>query len=181
MGMATFRVQVFYQRGEGDKWTNVYHVSGADLTGALTAVVGTFVPALLPLLHASCRVVKVLVSSLTDDTFSEAAIEEPGSSAFTDSTLPFFNSVKGLFQTTAFGRPDLKFYKGWLTEALNDSGVITSLDLSDFEDALNAIISSMSVEDYALCSESGDLWTSAVVQPGIQMRQMHRRRRHVVP
>lgn len=181
--MAVFRCQVFYQRGEGDKWTNVYHLSGTTLHGALIAAANTLVPGLLPLLHASCRIVKVLVSSLSDDTFEESSIEQAGTSAFTDSVLPFFNSVKAKFNTSGTGRPDLKFYKGWLTEALNDSGVITSLDLSDFTDALNQLIIDMNSESYDLSSENGDLWSTsgATVQPAIQMRQMHRKRRHVTP
>jgi len=181
--MAVFRCQVFYQRGEGDKWTNVYHLSGADLSGALIAAANELVPGLLPLLHASCRIVKVLVSSMTTDDFVESSIEQAGTSAFTDSMIPFFNCVKAKFNTAGLGRPDLKFYKGWLTEALNDSGVITSLDLSDFTDALNSLIVDMSTAEYSLCSENGDLWSTGgcTLQPAIQMRQMHRKRRHVTP
>jgi len=179
--MATFRVQVFYQRGEGEKWTNVYHADSTTLALVANSVVNVLIPGLLPLLHSSCRITKFLVSSLSDDTFIETPVEEAGTSAFTDSILPFFNCVKAFFTTDALGRPDYKFYKGWLTEALNDSQVITPSDASDFKDALDAIIEAMDADEVPLVSESGDPWLVASVQPAIQMRQMHRRRRPATP
>lgn len=179
--MAVFRVQVFYQRGEGDKWSNVYHLESADIPTAMGDAVTTMAPILTGLLHSSCRLVKILVSSLVDDTFSETVLNSAGTSAFSDSMIPFFNSVKIFFQPSDLGRPDYKFFKGWLTEALNDSGQVTSLDLADFVDALQNMISDMADTDSTLVSENGSEWTTAIGQPAIQMRQMHRKRRHVTP
>jgi hypothetical protein len=179
--VAVSRAQIFYEIVGLGKWSNVYHQEADSLIDARIAWTTAGIPILLGLLHSSAQITRVLVSSLTDDTFTEAAVNESGTSAFSDSRLPLFNSVKALFQTAGLGRPDLKFYKGWLTEALNDSGFITSPDLDDFETALASLIGDMSAEGAQLCSENGDAWGAASVQSAIQMRQMHRKRRHVTP
>jgi len=175
------RVQVFYELPGGEKWSNVYHSDGSSLVAIRIAWVTSAVSHLTTLLHASCVLTKILVSDPDTSDFTEATVNEPGTSAFTDSRLPFFNSVKALFQPNNLGRPDYKFYKGWLTEALNDSGSITPSDAADFETELASLISDMADADATLCSENGDVWMSAVLQPTIQMRQMHRKRRHVTP
>jgi len=178
--MAVFRAQVFYEIVGVGKWTNVYHVDAANLVDADASIVGTLVPQLLPFLHSSGRIVKTLTSSLADDTFIDSSINEAGTSAFTDSRLPLFNSVKVLFDTAGGGRPDYKFLKGWLTEALNDSGQVTPSDADDLDTGLTGAITAMAADDVPLCSEDGSLWSNVSVQPDIQMRQMHRRRRRVV-
>jgi hypothetical protein len=175
--MAVTRLQVFYQIGEGEKWSNVYHVEVSTITDALTAFTSVMQAHLLTLLHSSCRIVKVLSSSLTDDTFQELGVEEAGTSSFTDSRLPLFNCVKVLVSTAGLGRPDIKFMKGWLTEGNSASGSLDTLPLTDFEDEFNAMIGDMNANDTPLTSQTGDLWSTGIVQPTIQMRQMHRRRR----
>jgi len=179
--MATTRLQVFYQLGEGEKWTNVYHTDVDTITDAITAFESVMQSYLLTLLHSSCRIVKVLASSLTDDTFQEASIEEAGTSAFTGSRLPFFNCVKVQVSTTGLGRPDVKFMKGWLEEGNSSSGQIDSSALSDFLDNFNNMIQDMIDNSTSLVSEDGTQWAVATASPNIQMRQMHRRRRHITP
>jgi hypothetical protein len=178
--MAVTRIQVFYQRGEGDKWTNVYHANGASLEVVRDAVVSAMLPQLIEILSPACRIVKFLVSSLTDDTFLEQSVEEFGDSAFTDSLLPFFNCVKVLIQTASLGRPDVKFIKGWLTEAITESGVIEPTEIAPFVGVFNTMIGDMEDASAFLCADDGGAWTTVSVQPTIQMRQMHRRRRRTV-
>jgi len=179
--VATTRLQVFYQRGEGAKWSNVYHLDVTTITDAITAFQSFMQDVLLGLLHSSCRITKVLSSSLTDDTFQEQSIEEAGTSAFTDSALPFFNCVKVIINTTALGRPDVKFMKGWLTEGNTSSGEIDSIALASFIDGFNGMIEVLTDESTPLVSDDGALWGVASAPPLIQMRQMHRKRRHVTP
>jgi hypothetical protein len=178
--MATTRLQVFYQEGEGAKWTNVYHVDVDTLTDAITAFTSVMQAYLLTLLHSSCRIVKVLASSMTDDTFVEASIEEPGTSAFTDSRLPFFDCVKTIISTTGLGRPDIKFMKGWLTEGNSSSGSVDSIALTAFLDNFNNMIQDMIDNSTSLVSDTGDQWAVATAPPTIQMRQMHRKRKKTV-
>lgn len=175
--MATIRVQVFYQRGEGDKWTNVYHLSVTDLAEAISSFTTFMKPTLLDLLSPSCRIVKVLASSLVDDTFIESAVETAGTSGFTDSLLPFFNCAKVLVGTASLGRPDVKFMKGWLTEAMTASGVIDPARVSELATAFNEMISDLDGNGTPLVADDAGLWGLASVQPNIQMRQMHRRRK----
>jgi len=179
--MAVTRLQVFYQIGEGEKWTNVYHIDVASITDAITAFQDFMQSILLGLLHSSARITKVLSSSMTDDTFQEASIEEAGTSAFTDSRLPLFNCVKVIVNTTGLGRPDIKFMKGWLTEGNSASGAVDSIPLASFLDGFNGMIDVLRDESMPLVSENGDEWGVASAPPAIQMRQMHRKRRHVTP
>lgn len=178
--MAVFRAQVFYTLSRGDKWTNVYHISADDLTGARSSFSSIAIPALLSVLHPSGQIAKVLYSSLTDDTFITDVIGSNGTSADSGSLLPIFNSVKVFFSTTAVGRPDYKFIRGGVTESLAvddeiDPTIRTALDAT-FSD----LVSDMAGDDSPLCSESGDLWGIVSVQSKIQMRQPHRRRKKVV-
>ena len=174
------RLQVFYQRGEGAKWSNVYHLDVETITDAITGFQAAMKSHLLTLLHSSCRITKVLASSLVDDTFQEASIEEAGESSFTGSLLPFFNCVKVLAFTSGLGRPDVKFMKGWLEEGNTSSGEIDPSALSDFVDEMNAMRSDCVDEACALVSENGDNWGTLTAPPLIQMRQMHRKRKHTV-
>lgn len=175
--MATTRLQVFYQQGEGAKWSNVYHLDVTTITDAITNFDSFMKDILLGLLHSTCRITKVLASSLSDDTFQEQSVEEFGTSAFTDSLLPFFNCVKVVINTTALGRPDVKFMKGWLTEGNTSSGTIDESPLAGFLDGFNGMIEVMTDESVPLVSDDGALWGVASAPPLIQMRQMHRKRR----
>ena len=178
--MAVFRLQVFYQIGEGGKWSNVYHVDASDLAGVVAAFSSDMLPGMLPILHASARITKVLASSLTDASFLEEVIEQFGTSAATDGRLPLWNCVRALISTDAPGRPDVKFLKGYLTEGTIAVDLIESAAVTVLSTNFNAIISSMIANSTPLVSESGDAWIGAVIQPAIQMRQLHRKRKKTV-
>jgi hypothetical protein len=175
--MANTRLQVFYQRGEGDKWTNVYHLEAGGLGAAVAAFVTHMQATLLDMLDPSCRIVKVLASSMTDDTFNEQGIEEVGTHFGSGSLLPLFNCVKVSVNTAGEGRPDVKFLKGFIGEDNQASGVVDPGQLSDLVDAFNAMIGAMDDNATTLQSDEGDAWLVAVGQPAVQMRQMHRRRK----
>jgi len=174
-------MQVFHQIGEGSKWTNVYHVDADDLTSVIAAFGDNMLDPLLSNLHPSARIVKVLVSSLTDDTFVENGYEAFGTSSFTDSRLPVFNCVKAQFNTAGLGRPDVKYYKGWATEENSDSEFFDPTALSAFAVNITDFIGDMSSNTTPLVSENGDLWLSVTCKPAVQMRQMHRKRKKTPP
>lgn len=178
--MANTRIQVFYQRGEGDKWTNVYHADAASLPALSTAFTSIMQVHLLNMLDPSVRIVKALFSSMTDDTFVETSIEEPGVLFGAGSLLPFFNRVKLLFATAGLGRPDVKFLGGWVGEDNSASGVNDPTKLADLVTEFNTLIEDMDANGTPLQSEAGDAWNECTAQPGIQMRQLHRRRKRVV-
>lgn len=178
--MPVFRLQVFYSRAGQNKWTNVYHVDAADLATAALAFVESMQTPLLALLHVSCLLDKVLLSSLDDDTFTEVLVGQGGDNGDTEDIMPLFNSAKVLFQPVGFGRPDYKFIKGTLTDDANEGGFVASSVVTHLLTQFAAIITDMSGSSAPLCSENGDLWSSATVQPAVQMRQMHRRRKKTV-
>jgi|ERR1051325_784406 hypothetical protein len=179
--MAVARMQVFYVKGVQGKWTNVYHVDAPDLVSAADTFEVEMKPKLLDLLHVTCVLEKVLVSSLSDDTFVERNYGDGGANGDTDDLMPLFNSAKVLFAVDGLGRPDYKFLKGILTDDANESGFIAGSVVGHIIDQFEAAISGMSGGSCPLVSENGDLWTGVSVQSAIQMRQMHRRRRRTTP
>lgn len=175
--MAVFRVQVFYELGAANKWSNVYHVSADTLLDARDNFSAVAVPFLLDVLNAACQITKILVSSLTSDDFSEVAIGENGTSSSGGTLLPLFNSVKALFQPANLGRADYKFFKGFITEDLHSGGLLSTGTAVAVDATLTSMIADMIAAAAPLCSENGDLWVSPSVQNAVAMRQMHRRRR----
>jgi hypothetical protein len=179
--MAVFRIQIFYQRGLTEKWTNVYHADGSGLLDIDAAVTDNMITPLLSLLDPSCSILKYLVSSLTDDTFIERAVNEPGTHFGSGSLLPLFNSMKALFQPADFGRPDLKYYKGLIGEDNSGAGLVSGGQASDADTALTTMIADMTADGASLCSENGSTWSNVSIQSAIQMRQMHRKRKKTTP
>jgi len=176
--MALFRIQVFYQQGTGQKWTNVYHVDAADLFTAAAAASGVLAPALAPWLHVSSQIVKTLTSDPeTPGSFIEAALGITGSNGDTGQLLPLFNSVKVLFPILSGGRPDYKFVKGLLTEGMQDNGLVSAGVLSALETAFGTLITDMSTSGANLVSDTLEGWSVVTAQQAVQMRQMHRKRR----
>jgi hypothetical protein len=175
--MATFRVQVFYEKGSEAKWTNVYHVAADTLLEARDNFSAVAVAFLLDLLNTTCSIAKILVSDPLTDDFSEEQLNQSGTSSSGGTLLPLFNSVKVLVQPANLGRADYKFLKGYLTEDLHSAGQLGTGVAATVDGIFTSMIADMIAATAPLCSENGDLWVSASVQNAVQMRQMHRRRR----
>lgn len=181
--MPAFRVQVFYQRGANEKWTNVYHVFSATMAGAITAINSGMTAHLLDLLDPSCTLVKYLVSDPSSLAYTEVPVGVTGAMGAGNVLIPLFNSVKVRWPTAAAGRPDYKFYKGFIGENNQSSGNVESAAMTAIFTELSGMLADVAAAGAALCSEAGDAWGVPVVQQAIQMRQMHRKRRRppVVP
>ena len=178
--MAVYRAQVFYSLGVRGKWTNVYHISSDTLINARNDLVNVGVPHLKDALATSAQIDKILVSDPTTDDFSEVPINEAGTFADSGSLLPLFNSVKVLFQPATLGRPDLKYIKGVVGENTQTSGTLDGGFISTIDTIFSDLVEDMLGTDSPLCSENGDLWGNVSVQPEVQMRQMHRKRKKAV-
>jgi hypothetical protein len=179
--MPVFRVQVHYTFGANGKWSNVWHVSGADLLVSAGAFESAGVPALLPLLNNDCRLASLLVSSETDDTFVSVPVDAAGTSGASGDLLPLFNSVKVLFGDGSLGRPDYKFMKGLLTEGGQIDGTIDATTLGVIKGLMETFVGDMNIEGVALVSEDNDEYATVSVQSAVQMRQMHRKRKKTTP
>jgi|SRR6185369_4875743 len=179
--MSQFLIQVKYQRGEGEKWSNVWRVEAADLFTAAAAASGTLVPGLLPILDTTCRIAEVLTSTPgTPGAFVTEATDAVGTNSSSGSLLPLFNSAKVLFPLLSGGRPDLKYFKGYLTEASTEGGFIGSGTLSGLDSVLTSLISAMADAGATLVDNSGANYSIVTPQAAVQMRQMHRKRRRSV-
>lgn len=178
--MTIFRVQVFESLSDVGKWSNVYHVSSTSITFALAAVGATLIPGLAGVLSTQCQIDRVLISDESSDAFIEVPVNDPGTFADSGSLLPLFNSMKVLFTTPGFGRPDLKYIKGLIGESVQVGGELDATFRTAMDVLFTALVTDMENDEVPLCSENGDLWTDVSVQPAVQMRQMHRRRRRTV-
>jgi hypothetical protein len=178
--MPVFRAQIHYAFGASGKWSNVWHVSTDNLTAAEFGVRTVIVPDLLPLLHNRCQLVSILVSDDSSSEFITTPINAAGTSDVTDELLPLYNSAKVLFSDGSLGRPDYKFFKGLLTELMQADGVIGSGVASDIDALVETLITDADGAAVPLVSLDNDQYTSASVQPAVQMRQMHRKRRRAV-
>lgn len=175
--MPVFRVQVNYTRGTNGKWSNVWHSSGVDITAVKDAWLGFGVPDLLPLLDNSAKIATFLVSDLAGSQFITTAVGAAGTSSASGDTLPLFNSLKALFDDGSLGRPDYKFFKGFLTESIQANGLIASGTITAVETFLATLISDLDANGATLVSSDNDPYASASVQEEVAMRQMHRKRR----
>lgn len=178
--MTVFRVQVNYRTNSGGKWSNVYHLRSTLIGDVRSNFESVAVPVLLQFLHPANTLVSLLVSSDADDTFISDTMEVAGTSADGGSQLPLFNSAKVFFSTSATGRPDYKFIKGWLTETLTEDGQLETTARNGIKTAFQDMVSDMASEDTPFVSESDDLWGIVSVQGAVQMRQEHRKRKKAV-
>jgi hypothetical protein len=179
--MPVFRVQVNYILGVIGKWSNVWHIDAANMAAAAAAPVIGMEDHLLALLTTSATLKSYLISEEGTDAFVTIDRNSPGTNGDIGSLLPLWNSVKVLFPTPGFGRPDLKYFKGCVGENTQTNGQLESGIIALFDTEVEAMIDDMTTNSTPLCDESGLAWGSASVQPAVQMRQMHRKRRKAAP
>lgn len=179
--MPVFRVQVNYTYLSVNKWSNVWHVNGADITGAADAFESEGVPDLLAVLDNTCVLASLLVSSETDDTFITRPINAAGTNTGSGDLLPLFNSAKVFLIDGSLGRPDYKYIKGLVNEGNQTAGVLTSGIQGALKTVFDGLIADMDGAGYPLVSEDNDPYTESAIQPQVQMRQMHRKRKKTAP
>lgn len=176
--MAQFLIQLKYQRGTSEKWSNVWRVESASLSVAAAAAVDTLAPAMAHLLDSSCKIVEALTRTPgTPGAFITAALSIVGSSTGSGSILPLFNTAKVLFPILSGGRPDYKYLKGFLTESITEDEQISSTTLSGITTVLTGMISDMATAGATLVDNGGSNYSEVTPQAAVQMRQMHRKRR----
>lgn len=176
--MPIFEIQVKYQRGIGEKWSNVWRVDAADLITASSAGNGAFLSDLRDVLHTSCKIVEVLARTPgVPGAFITTALSLAGTSTYGSSVLPLFNAAKVLFPDITGGRPDLKYFKGFLTEDNTGEELINSDALALLEAKVVAAISALSDAGAVPVNPRDNNYSVVTPQGAIQMRQMHRKRR----
>lgn len=158
----------------------MYHIRATSIADARSSLASIGVPFFRSLLHPANTLVSTLLSALGDNTFISDSVELSGLSADGGSLLPLFNSAKVLASTSATGRPDYKFLKGYLTETLTEDGQIETTARNGIQNAFQDFVTDMQAEDTPIVSESDDLWGIISVRGPVQMRQEHRRRRRTV-
>ena len=179
--MPVFRIQVFYKLGTIGKWSNVWHASAADIPALLTDVSAVMVPDLQPLLHPSGTLLRTLISDLAGAEFVSTEQNVGGSSSDSASLLPLFNSMKAFLNSAELGRPDLKYFKGFLTEAMQTDGVLEPTVRSAADVRVTTLLSDMSAAGSPLVTFGGSEYVAASIQSDVQMRQMHRKRKKSTP
>lgn len=179
--MPTFRAQVNYVLGTVGKWSNVWHIVAADLSSAATALNVTGIPSLLEVLHNGAQIASTLVSDPASNAFITTPIALAGTSTASDDLLPLYNSAKVLFPSSTFGRPDYKYFKGFVTESVQTAGNINSGTRTAVKGIIDGFITDMAAAGGVLVSLNGEEYVDCTVQQAVQMRQMHRKRRRTTP
>ena len=179
--MALFRAQVNYHRGTNEKWSNVYHCDAASMLVAEAAWQSTGVPDLQPLLDSTCSISTVLLSDPAGPSFVTIPINVGGSKTTSGDLLPLYNTAKVLIPTPGFGRPDIKYLKGNVAEGDQTAGVLTTTATGEIDTRFTTLITDMAAAGAALVSDTGEAYSNCSVQPAVQMRQMHRKRRKTTP
>jgi len=154
----------------------VYHIDAATLTIASNAAVDIILPQEQGLLAQSITINKILTSDPSTHEFIIVNSDATGSLELTH-LLPLYNTLKVYFPVDAFGRPDYKFYRGCADESNTEDFLWESANADAFDALLEDLISSMATNSTPLVDDQGHVWTGAVVQSAIQMRQRHRKRK----
>lgn len=175
--MPIFRIQVNYTFQTTNKWSNVWHATASGMPAIAAAVVTEMEGPLLNLLSTSCILKSFLISEEGTDAFFTVDRNSAGLYSSSGPLLPLWNTVKVVFPPSNFGRPDLKYFKGVVGENVQTDGILNSNILGDADAAVESLIDAMDTNSTPLCSKDGDLYETAQVQPAVQMRQMHRKRR----
>ncbi len=178
--MATFRIQVNYVLGTTGKWSNVWHITAADMAEAAVACTDVMLDRLVSVLSTTAVLKSFLVSDPASPAFTTLDVNASGTNGDTGSLLPLFNSCKVLFPQADFGRPDLKYLKGFVGENVQTAGVIDSGSITAVDTAMVGLLTDMDGNGTPVCNESGVQYTVVEVQPAVQMRQLHRKRKKTV-
>lgn len=179
--MGIFRVQVNYTFQAVQKWSNVWHVVSADMATIAANVVSVMEGSLLLCLGNACILKSFLLSEDGTDAFFTIDRNSAGLYVDSGSLLPLYNTAKPIFPSADFGRPDLKYLKGIVGENVQTDGILSNALMTSLDSALTDLIGTMDTAATPLCSAEGDLYSTVIIQPQVQMRQMHRKRKKAAP
>jgi len=129
------------------------------------------------LLSNDATLVRLLISDLAGSEFVTVNVNTQGTSAEPGELLPLFNSMKVLFSDGSLGRPDYKYFKGYLTEGSQADGTIEAATIASAAALISTLIDDLDAATTPLVSLDNDQYDTGSIQPAVQMRQMHRKRR----
>jgi hypothetical protein len=176
---ATDKIQIFGTQSGDRFWTNVFHVNALDIDAAASFANTVIVPALADHMLSQFKIVRSLVSHLADASFVTTPLDVAGVVAGGD-FLPLFNTIKVNIAVTGHGRNDFKYLRGALAESQQTDGQLTDAFIALVEATWAGLIADGTAAGVDLVDTAGNLWETATVQPSVQMRQLHRKRRRVV-
>lgn len=177
---ATDRIQVFMTLTGERFWTNVFHVNALTIDAAASFANIVLAPACAEPMDGSFRVVKTLVSHIADDTFVTTPLNIQGGGSGSP-YLALFNTVKVLIGVGGYGRNDYKFFRGILTEMNQNNGLVETSLMTAMDTLWNGVIADGTASGVDLVDNEGNLWLVASTQRAVQMRQLHRKRKKLVP
>lgn len=156
----------------------MFNVNALTLADAVAWANTILAPSMTEQLGTQFSCVRTVVNHLADDTFASTPLSIPG--AASGDFLPLFNTIKVNVSVTGFGRPDYKFVRGWLQEVSVTDGQIESAAIAVFQGIFEDLITDSTASAVDICDADGNTWTTPAIQPSVQMRQLHRRRKKVV-
>jgi hypothetical protein len=176
----THKIQVF-KTLTGDRfWTNVYHVNATTLSAAAAFANTLLVTFEQTILLDDFLITKTLVSEVPSGAFVDTPLSLPGTEG-SGEYYPLYNTIRALISVAGGGRVDSKFYRGGISEGNVVNGILGSTLQDLITDGLSDLISDATASGVDLVDNEGNAWVFAACQPNVQMRQLHRRRKHVAP
>ena len=172
--MPIFQIDVEKRLGT-EFWSNVYLVEVSAPAGATP--IATQIISAEHAIHADVvTFTRYRLSSLTenDDFYQIVTMGFSGSRDISTSLLPLFNTLRVDF-TPSSGRPSRKFYRGVLTEGDIDGDAVNTAAFSVYPGLISLAFAD--VETPGLVDPQGTFFSSAVLHPFVQMRQLRRSRR----
>lgn len=183
--MPLFRIQVFKQlTGSDREWSNTYLVSDPLFSSAVDAAVA-IATAEAPLYLDNVTITRSRASDITPgtDVFATTSHNFIGSRATgaDGDWLPLFNTFRADLNVTGGGRPSRKYYRLPFLESEQQAGFIDPTTLTTLVGLVNDIIVAANDAGPTLVDPDGQVITTAVGFPRVQMRQLHRKRRRAAP
>lgn len=159
-----------YYPAFGEYWTNVYHVSAADIDTAEDAMT-PIVNAHKPMLSTGAFITKARVSDMVEgtDIYDTVAYNAAGTRTLPGDTLPLWMTVRVDFNTAGGGRPSRKYLRGALDEN-NTTALALSAGLVTAAQTYAAAIVAIT----GLVDVDGQSFVNGEVWPAPQMRQLRR-------
>lgn len=176
MGSPQYRIDIHKLLG-AEEWSNTYLTDDPTLLDAQDLASGLL--AFEKQLHHNnvlftfIRISTVLVD---DRVFRHLVVNETGIPSGGD-FLPLFNTARMDMQTSS-SDPARKYYRLPLSESDQVSGFIAGAYMTALNGAIASHLVTPGLLDH-IVTNAGNTVISAAFMPAVQMRQLHRRKRHI--
>lgn len=180
MGAPVWRLEIF-KKLEAETWSNAYLLDDTDITAA-DAVASSLVDWEAAIHKSNVQLEYYLLSSIAigDRIFRHVPLNIPGEDPIgSEQWIPLYNTLR-MDMATTDSDPARKYYRLPITEGMQQNSIFTPAAVTAFNSAINTILQPI-IDLGSIVTNSGKVVVSASTHVAVQMRQLHRKRRRIVP